>query len=111
MTEQTPEELVEGAIVTVLSHAIRLGKCPSIGMVVEFNMQFKDMDTATGEVTDRTEKHPVMFVVTQDLLDKAIAQINSQKSEYREPKTTLTKLTDAEFPQEAVWNYAKKLQG
>ena len=53
------------------------------------------------------EKHPIQFTVTAELIKAAEALINSQKAQYREPKTTAMSL-DGEPVPEAVWNVGKK---
>lgn len=84
----------------VISHAIRLGKCPAPGMVLSFAVQVhevSDLEAAKrGDLTgakDLTEKIPISFVVTKADIDNAIRLINAQQITYVEPKTSFMPLS------------------
>src|SRR4051812_9499235 len=85
---------------TVIAHAIRLGKTPAPGMVLDFAFQLSDINTddlAAGNMdaaVPRTEKQRVQFAVTAEDLKAGKKLINDQKAQYREPKLTTVNLHD-----------------
>lgn len=62
----------EGIRTSVLTHAIKLGKCPPVGSVLSFNFHLDSLDTSSGETRRVLEKKRYSFKVSEQ--DIAIAQ-------------------------------------
>lgn len=104
----TADELSEAAIASALAHAIRLGKRPPVGCVMGCNLQFEELDTATGERRNLSDKRPVEFFVTAERIAAAEKLINDQRQEFhRDPLLSLVKVGDppplSAKAREAIW--------
>lgn len=81
-------------IAGIVAHAIRQGKRPQVGMVIDCLVNWKSVseeDLKAGRLEnakDETQPRRIAFVVEQRHIDAAIRLINEQRATYREPKTT-----------------------
>jgi len=80
---------------SIIAHAIRLGKCPEVGMRVGCNIQMHTADVESPEqvrldqATPISEIVPVEFTVTAEDIAAGRRLINEQRARYREPKETI----------------------
>lgn len=86
----------------VIAHAIRLGKCPSVGTIVDFKLGVDEIDSddlKAGRL-DKTESkvaaRRMEFTVTAEDIEAGKKLINDQEAVYSEPKMTLVQLAKPE---------------
>ena len=89
------EELIRASLI---AHAIRLGKCPAVGVVMGATFTLKDIseeDLAAGRIDqarDLSAPMDIEFAVTAEDLAAGRKLINEQRARYREPKRTFVPL-------------------
>lgn len=82
----------------LIAHAIRLGKCPAVGMVIDFKLGIEDIeqeDLDAGRLdkaVPRLEAQRTSFVVSAADIAAGKKMINDQTAVYSEPKLTKVKL-------------------